>query len=57
VGLARIIDEARDLGLLDDPSLDFGNTGITDQPTTTVTVRLDGRTQSVPARSPSGQVR
>jgi hypothetical protein len=46
-GLAAIVDEARDLGLLDDPSPDFGDPGITDQPTTTVTVRVDGRTRQV----------
>jgi hypothetical protein len=46
-GLARIIDEARDLGLLDDPPPDFGDPGITDQPTTTVTVQVDGRTRQV----------
>ncbi len=46
-GRARIIDEARDLGLLDDPSPDFGDPGITDQPTTTVTVSVDGRTRRV----------
>jgi hypothetical protein len=46
-GRARINDEARDLGLLDDPSPDFGDPGITDQPTTTVTVSVDGRTRRV----------
>jgi hypothetical protein len=46
-GLARIVDDARAAGLLDDPSPDFGNPGITDQPTTTVTVRADGITRHV----------
>jgi hypothetical protein len=46
-GLARIIDEARDLGLLDNPPPDFGDPGITDQATTTVTVRVDGRSRTV----------
>lgn len=46
-GLARIIDEARDAGLLDDPAPDYGDAGITDQATTTVTVRVDGRSRRV----------
>jgi hypothetical protein len=46
-GRARIIDEARDLGLVDDPSPDFGDPGITDQPTTTVTVSIDGTMRRV----------
>jgi hypothetical protein len=46
-GLGQIIDEARNAGLLDDPPPDYGDAGITDQPTTTVTVRLDGRTRRV----------
>jgi hypothetical protein len=46
-GLANIVDEVRNLGLLDDPPPDFGDPGITDQPTTTVTVSLDGRTRHV----------
>jgi hypothetical protein len=46
-GLGKIIDEAREAGLLDDPAPDYGDPGITDQPTTTVTVRLDGRTRTV----------
>jgi hypothetical protein len=46
-GLARIIDEARNAGLLDDPPPDFGDAGSTDQPTTTVTVSVDGRTRRV----------
>jgi hypothetical protein len=46
-GVGRIIDEARDVGLLDDPPPDYGDAGITDQPTTTVTVRVDGRSRRV----------
>ena len=46
-GLAHVIDGARDAGLLDDPPPDYGDPGITDQPTTTVTVRLDGRSRTV----------
>jgi hypothetical protein len=46
-GLGQIIDEARNAGLLDDPPPDYGDAGITDQPTTTVTVRLDGWTRRV----------
>lgn len=46
-GLARIVDDARNAGLLDDPPPDFGDAGITDQPTTTVTVSVDGRTRRV----------
>ena len=46
-GLGKIIDEGRDAGLLDDPAPDYGDPGITDQPTTTVTVRVDGRSRTV----------
>ena len=46
-GLARLVDDARDAGLLDDPSPDYGEPGVTDQATTTVTVRVDGRTRRV----------
>src|SRR5215207_1230810 len=46
-GLRKIIDEGRDAGLLDDPPPDYGDPGITDQPTTTVTVRVDGRSRTV----------
>jgi hypothetical protein len=46
-GLGRIIDDARNAGMLDDPPPDYGDTGITDQPTTTVTVRVDGRSRRV----------
>ena len=37
----------RDAGLLDDPPPDYGDAGITDQSTTTVTVRVDGRARRV----------
>jgi hypothetical protein len=47
MGLAHVIDGARDAGLLDDPPPDFGDPGITDQPTTTVTVRVDGRSRTI----------
>jgi len=46
-GLGKIIDAGRDAGLLDDPPPDYGDPGITDQPTTTVTVRVDGRSRTV----------
>ncbi|HEV8207022.1 MAG TPA: hypothetical protein VGR04_10085 [Acidimicrobiia bacterium] len=46
-GLGKIIDEGREAGLLDDPPPDYGDPGITDQPTTTVSLRLDGRTRTV----------
>jgi hypothetical protein len=46
-GLKRILDEARTAGLLDDPPPDYGDPGITDQPTTTVTVRAGGATYRV----------
>jgi hypothetical protein len=46
-GLTRILDEAGAAGLLDDPPPDYGDAGITDQPTTTVTVRADGATHRV----------
>jgi hypothetical protein len=46
-GLARIVDDARSAGLLDDPPPDFGDAGITDQATSTVTVSADGRTRRV----------
>jgi hypothetical protein len=46
-GLRRIVDEARNAGLLDDPPPDYGNAGVTDQRTTTVTVYVDGTTRRV----------
>jgi hypothetical protein len=46
-GLGKIIDEGRDAGLLDDPPPDYGDPGVTDQPTTTVTVRVDGRARTI----------
>jgi hypothetical protein len=46
-GLAHVIDGARDAGLLDDPPPDFGDPGVTDQSTTTVTVSVDERTRRV----------
>jgi hypothetical protein len=46
-GLGRIIDEVRNAGLLDDPPPDYGDAGITDQPTTTVTVHVGGTTRRV----------
>lgn len=46
-GIGRIIDEAHNAGLLKDPAPDYGDAGITDQPTTTVTVRVDGRSRRV----------
>ncbi len=46
-GLTRVVDEARDAGLLDDPPPDYGDPGVTDQATTTVTVRADGVTRRV----------
>jgi hypothetical protein len=46
-GLARVVDDARDAGLLDDPPPDYGDPGITDQATTTVTVEVGGRTRRV----------
>jgi hypothetical protein len=46
-GVGKIIDEGRDAGLLDDPPPDYGDPGITDQPTTTVTVRIDGRSRTI----------
>lgn len=46
-GLAALVGEARAAGLLDDPPPDYGDAGITDQPTTTVTARVDGRTRQV----------
>src|SRR5215216_2417739 len=46
-GLGKIIDEGRDAGLLEDPPPDYGDPGITDQPTTTVTVRVAGRSRTV----------
>jgi hypothetical protein len=41
-GLAAVVDEARAAGLLDVPPPDYGDAGITDQATTTVTLRVDG---------------
>ena len=46
-GLTRILRAARDAGLLDDAVPDYGDPGVTDQATTTVTVRTDGRTREV----------
>lgn len=46
-GLARVVDGARDAGLLDDPPPDYGDPGVTDQATTTVTVGVGGRTRRV----------
>jgi hypothetical protein len=46
-GLAHVIDGARDSGLLDDPPPDFGDPGVTDQSTTTVTVSVGERTRRV----------
>jgi hypothetical protein len=47
IGLDLVVDEARAAGLLDDPPPDYGDAGITDQPTTTVTVRVEGKTRQV----------
>jgi hypothetical protein len=46
-GLARILSAAGDAGLLADPLPDYGDAGITDQATTTVTVTADGTTRRV----------
>jgi hypothetical protein len=46
-GLARIVSEARAAGLLDAEPPDYGDPGVTDQATTTVTVRADGTTRQV----------
>jgi hypothetical protein len=46
-GLARILEAARAAGLLDDAVPDYGDPGVTDQATTTVTVRADGVTRRV----------
>ena len=46
-GLAAIVDEARAAGLLDERPPDYGDAGITDQPTTTVTVDVGGSTHTV----------
>ncbi|HKH26583.1 MAG TPA: hypothetical protein VKB11_05530, partial [Acidimicrobiia bacterium] len=46
-GLRRIVDEARAAGLLDDPPPDYGEPGVTDQATTTVTVRAGSTTRQV----------
>jgi hypothetical protein len=46
-GLAAVVDEARSAGLLDKPLPDYGDAGITDQATTTVTLRLDGTNAEV----------
>jgi hypothetical protein len=46
-GLARILEAARAAGLLDDAVPDYGDPGVTDQATTTVTVRADGITRRV----------
>jgi hypothetical protein len=47
VGLDLVVDEARAAGLLDDPPPDYGDAGITDQPTTTVSLRVEGTTHQV----------
>jgi hypothetical protein len=46
-GVTRILRAAREAGLLDDAAADYGDPGVTDQATTTVTVRTDGRTREV----------
>lgn len=46
-GLARILRAARDAGLLADGPPDYGDPGVTDQATTTVTVRATGTTRQV----------
>jgi hypothetical protein len=46
-GLTRVVDEARDAALLDDPAPVYGDPGVTDQATTTVTVRTNGTTRQV----------
>jgi hypothetical protein len=46
-GLARILRAALDAGLLDDAAPDYGDPGVTDQATTTVTVRADAGTRQV----------
>jgi hypothetical protein len=46
-GLRRIVDEARAAGLLEDEPPDYGDPGVTDQATTTVTVRAGGITRQV----------
>jgi hypothetical protein len=51
-GLAHVIDGARDAGLLDDPPPDFGDPGVTDQSTTTVTVSVGERTRRVNVYAP-----
>jgi hypothetical protein len=48
-GLARVLDAARAAGLLGDEPPDYGKPGITDQATTTVTVRADGVTRRADA--------
>jgi hypothetical protein len=46
-GLARVVDDARAAGLLDSSPPDYGDPGITDQATTTVTVSVGGTTHRV----------
>jgi hypothetical protein len=46
-GLRRIVDEARAAGLLEDEPPDYGDPDVTDQATTTVTVRAGGITRQV----------
>jgi hypothetical protein len=46
-GIARILAAARDAGLLEDAAPDYGDPGVTDQATTTVTVRANGVTRRV----------
>jgi hypothetical protein len=46
-GLRGIVGEARLAGLLADPPLDYGDIGVTDQATTTVTVRAGATTRQV----------
>jgi hypothetical protein len=48
-GLTRILDAARAAGLLGDEPPDYGEPGITDQATTTVTVHADGVTRRADA--------
>jgi hypothetical protein len=46
-GLSRVVDDAREAGLLDDPPPDYGDPGITDQARTTVAVSVGGTTRRV----------
>jgi hypothetical protein len=51
--LEELLAEASEIGLADDEELDAGEPGVTDMPTTTITVRVEGvtHTQSVYALS------